>query len=46
MGACREIKLTMAQLWTSYLTKLEVAFQSKTRVNLPKMSRRYHKRYS
>ncbi|XP_011505076.1 PREDICTED: TATA box-binding protein-associated factor RNA polymerase I subunit B [Ceratosolen solmsi marchali] len=44
IGADPSIKLTVLQLWSFYLTKLEVAFTSKSKKCIPKMARRYHKR--
>lgn len=44
IGADPNIKLTVLQLWTYYLTKLEVAFTSKRKKCIPKMARRYHKK--
>ncbi|KAJ8684128.1 hypothetical protein QAD02_019920 [Eretmocerus hayati] len=44
IGVDRKIKLTILQLWTSYLSKLDVAFTSKTKKCVPRMSRRYHKK--
>lgn len=38
------IKLTILQLWTFYLTNLEVAFTSKTKKCIPRMARRFHKK--
>ncbi|XP_014216030.1 uncharacterized protein LOC106644859 [Copidosoma floridanum] len=44
IGADPAIKLTVFQLWTYYLTKLEVAFTSKTKKLIPKMSRQFRKK--
>ncbi|XP_016845489.1 TATA box-binding protein-associated factor RNA polymerase I subunit B [Nasonia vitripennis] len=44
IGAHPDVKLTILQLWTYYLTKLEVAFTSRTKKCIPKMARRYHKK--
>ncbi|XP_014221898.1 uncharacterized protein LOC106649137 [Trichogramma pretiosum] len=43
-GVDSSIKLTVLQLWTMYLTKLEVAFTSKSKKKVPKIARRYHKK--
>ena len=45
IGVDPKVKLTILQLWTMYLSKLEVAFTSKTKKCVPKMARRYHKKY-
>ncbi|XP_058793595.1 TATA box-binding protein-associated factor RNA polymerase I subunit B [Phymastichus coffea] len=44
IGADPKIKLTVLQLWTYYLSKLEVSFTSKTKKCIPRMARRFHKK--
>ncbi|PSN45589.1 hypothetical protein C0J52_15087 [Blattella germanica] len=45
LGANKEIKVTVLQLWTRYLQLLEIAFISKTNeLCLPKLSLPYHQR--
>ncbi|XP_033308261.1 TATA box-binding protein-associated factor RNA polymerase I subunit B isoform X2 [Bombus bifarius] len=44
LGVPSDIKLTVLQLWATYLGKLEVAFISTRRKSMPKLARRYKKR--
>ncbi|XP_026674207.1 TATA box-binding protein-associated factor RNA polymerase I subunit B [Ceratina calcarata] len=44
LGAATDIKLTILQLWATYLGKLEVAFISTKKKCLPKLARRYKKK--
>lgn len=44
LGVPSDIKLTILQLWATYLGKLEVAFISTKRKSMPKLARRYKKR--
>ncbi|XP_043460845.1 TATA box-binding protein-associated factor RNA polymerase I subunit B [Leptopilina heterotoma] len=44
LGAPSTIKLTVLQLWTAYLRKLEVAFTSKKKKNVPKLAKIFNKR--
>lgn len=44
LGASSEIKMTTLQIWSAYLTELEVAFISTTKKCVPKMARRYQKK--
>ncbi|XP_003490536.1 TATA box-binding protein-associated factor RNA polymerase I subunit B isoform X1 [Bombus impatiens] len=44
LGVPPDIKLTVLQLWATYLGKLEVAFISTRRKSMPKLARRYKKR--
>lgn len=44
LGVPSDIKLTVLQLWATYLGKLEVAFISTRKKSLPKLARRYKKR--
>lgn len=46
LGVTPDIKLTVAQLWATYLGKLEAAFTSTQRVAIPKLPRRYDKKYA
>ncbi|XP_034945300.1 TATA box-binding protein-associated factor RNA polymerase I subunit B [Chelonus insularis] len=41
LGVSSDIKLTLLQLWATYLGKLEVAFKSTTTKTLPKLPRCY-----
>ncbi|XP_057340353.1 TATA box-binding protein-associated factor RNA polymerase I subunit B isoform X1 [Microplitis mediator] len=43
LGVTTDIKLTVAQLWATYLGKLEAAFTSTQRVAIPKLPRRFDK---
>lgn len=45
LGIPSEIKLTILQLWATYLGKIEVAFISTKKKCLPKLARRYKRRY-
>lgn len=45
LGVPSDIKLTILQLWATYLGKLEVAFISTRKKSMPKLARRYKKRY-
>ncbi|XP_071866435.1 TATA box-binding protein-associated factor RNA polymerase I subunit B isoform X2 [Bombus fervidus] len=44
LGVPSDIKLTVLQLWATYLGKLEVAFISTRKKSMPKLARRYKKR--
>ncbi|XP_048268805.1 TATA box-binding protein-associated factor RNA polymerase I subunit B isoform X2 [Bombus terrestris] len=44
LGVPSDIKLTILQLWATYLGKLEVAFISTRKKSMPKLARRYKKR--
>nr|XP_033205926.1 TATA box-binding protein-associated factor RNA polymerase I subunit B isoform X1 [Bombus vancouverensis nearcticus] len=44
LGVPSDIKLTVLQLWATYLGKLEVAFISTRRKSMPKLAKRYKKR--
>ncbi|XP_006563534.2 TATA box-binding protein-associated factor RNA polymerase I subunit B [Apis mellifera] len=44
LGIPSEIKLTILQLWATYLGKIEVAFISTKKKCLPKLARRYKRR--
>ncbi|KOC59243.1 L-asparaginase [Habropoda laboriosa] len=44
LGVPPDIKLTVLQLWTTYLGKVEVAFISTKKKYMPKLARRYKKR--
>ncbi|CAL7938177.1 unnamed protein product [Xylocopa violacea] len=44
LGVPADIKLTILQLWATYLGKIEVAFISTKKRSLPKLARRYKKR--
>ncbi|XP_011331057.2 TATA box-binding protein-associated factor RNA polymerase I subunit B [Ooceraea biroi] len=44
LGASADIKATVLQLWARYLGRLEVAFVSKKKRLIPKLSRRFKKR--
>ncbi|XP_015177405.1 PREDICTED: TATA box-binding protein-associated factor RNA polymerase I subunit B [Polistes dominula] len=43
LGASPDIKFTVLQLWSTYLSKLEVAFTSISKKSLPRLSKQYHK---
>ncbi|XP_043500870.1 TATA box-binding protein-associated factor RNA polymerase I subunit B isoform X2 [Polistes fuscatus] len=43
LGASPDIKFTVLQLWSTYLSKLQVAFTSINRKSLPKLSKQYNK---
>lgn len=45
LGVSPTIKLTVLQLWATYLGKIEVAFISIKKRCLPKLARRYKRRY-
>lgn len=45
LGAPVDIKVTVLQLWARYLGKLEVAFTSTKKRLVPKLARKYKKRY-
>lgn len=45
LGAPVDIKVTVLQLWARYLGKLEVAFTSTKKKLIPKLARRYKKRF-
>ncbi|XP_043265740.1 TATA box-binding protein-associated factor RNA polymerase I subunit B [Colletes gigas] len=44
LGVPSNIKLTVLQLWATYLGKLEIAFISKKKKFVPKLARRYNKK--
>ncbi|XP_053999517.1 TATA box-binding protein-associated factor RNA polymerase I subunit B isoform X1 [Hylaeus anthracinus] len=44
LGVSSDIKLTVLQLWATYLGKLEVAFISTKKKSVPKLARRYNKK--
>ncbi|KAK2584219.1 hypothetical protein KPH14_006637 [Odynerus spinipes] len=44
LGASSNVKLTVLQLWAAYLGKIEVAFTSMTKKDVPKLSRKYNKK--
>ncbi|XP_033324904.2 TATA box-binding protein-associated factor RNA polymerase I subunit B [Megalopta genalis] len=44
LGVPANLKLTVLQLWATYLGKLEVAFISRKRKCVPKLAKRYNKR--
>ncbi|XP_015597205.1 TATA box-binding protein-associated factor RNA polymerase I subunit B [Cephus cinctus] len=44
LGAPMEIKLTVLQLWSTYLGKIEVAFTSTEKQHIPKLARRFNKK--
>ncbi|XP_076241063.1 TATA box-binding protein-associated factor RNA polymerase I subunit B [Calliopsis andreniformis] len=44
LGVPSDIKLTILQLWATYLGKLEVAFISTKKKVVPKLARRYNKK--
>lgn len=44
LGVSSDIKLTILQLWATYLGKLEVAFISTKKKSVPKLARRYNKK--
>ncbi|XP_021931103.1 TATA box-binding protein-associated factor RNA polymerase I subunit B isoform X2 [Zootermopsis nevadensis] len=44
LGANRALKIVVLQLWATYLKKLEVAFTSVTKTNIPKLGINYHPR--
>ncbi|KZC10525.1 L-asparaginase, partial [Dufourea novaeangliae] len=44
LGVPSDIKMTILQLWATYLGKLEVAFISTKKKGLPKLARRYNKK--
>ncbi|XP_014600234.1 PREDICTED: TATA box-binding protein-associated factor RNA polymerase I subunit B [Polistes canadensis] len=43
LGASPDIKFTVLQLWSTYLSKLQVAFTSINRKSLPKLSKQFNK---
>ena len=45
LGASPEVKLTVLQLWATYLGKIEAAFTSTTKKCIPKLAQKYYKRY-
>jgi len=45
LGASPDIKITILQLWARYLGKLEIAFISTKKKLVPKLSRRYRKKF-
>lgn len=45
LGAPVEIKVTVLQLWARYLGKLEVAFTSTKKQLIPKLCRKYKKKF-
>nr|XP_012143914.1 PREDICTED: uncharacterized protein LOC100876878 isoform X3 [Megachile rotundata] len=44
LGVTPDIKMTILQLWATYLGKLEVAFISTKHKSIPKLARRYNRR--
>ncbi|XP_033207178.1 TATA box-binding protein-associated factor RNA polymerase I subunit B [Belonocnema kinseyi] len=44
LGASSAIKLTVLQLWATYLGRIEVAFTSTKKKCVPKLARKFHRR--
>ncbi|KAK0183093.1 hypothetical protein PV327_001165 [Microctonus hyperodae] len=44
LGASMDTKMTLLQLWATYLGKLEVAFTSTNKIILPRLARRFNKK--
>ncbi|KAG7191118.1 hypothetical protein KM043_007150 [Ampulex compressa] len=44
LGAPSDIKLTVLQLWATYLGRIEIAFTSTKKKSVPKLAKRYNER--
>lgn len=44
LGASMDTKMTLLQLWATYLGKLEVAFTSTNKKIMPRFARRFNKK--